>query len=343
MKTGQAAAQSLLLGGLLLLGGTCARPAPAETAGEKIERLQESVNGASELGNFARVQTLRLELARRCEQAGRYALAARQYELLLASRPPKRERVKFFVQLGEMRDRLEDYSGAINSYQDALHDDASDWDANLSLARAYAQIGINTDAVETYEKCIRMRPQAQEPRVEIAGVFLKMGYLNRALEEYNQALSLRSSPEIYLGIADCYIRQGDMDQATAILEKGKALVPRADYDVLLGDICRKKGDLSGAGAAWEEALKADPLRDDVRLKLVMIYDRLHRRPDTDRLLRRLTAAYPESPLVHFLKAWVLYDRGDRRASRGEALLAENLEPTETVRHYDELLLKQLQK
>jgi hypothetical protein len=95
--------------------------------------------------------------------------------------------------------------------------------------------------------------------------------------------------------------------------------------------------------AWEEAVKSDPRRDDVRLKLTLIYDQLHRPADADRLFKQLLSAYPRSPLVHYFKALVLCERGDNKASREEALIVQTLEPTEMVSHYNELLLSRLRK
>src|SRR5258708_7933209 len=76
----------------------------AGTAEEVASRLQRSIDRALEQGHYEYVQTLRQELARHYAAAGAFALAARQYELLLSSRPSRRERVAYFVELGKMRD-----------------------------------------------------------------------------------------------------------------------------------------------------------------------------------------------------------------------------------------------
>src|SRR5690348_3909565 len=93
----------------ILLTAITAPSRAAETPWERIRRLEGSINRASERGDFARVQSLRLELAQHTAGIGEYALAARQYELLLASRPRKFERVRYFIELGRMRDALQDY------------------------------------------------------------------------------------------------------------------------------------------------------------------------------------------------------------------------------------------
>jgi tetratricopeptide (TPR) repeat protein len=299
------------------------------------------INRASERGEFDVVQTRRLKLGDYAAGIGRYDIAIRQYELVLATRPSRSERVKYFTQVGKWVAATGDYSRAIRAFDDALHDKPKDWDANLERARALVLSDINSRAVESYARCIQLRPKEAAPYEELAQVYQKQGFLDKALTNYQEALRRQRKPEIYLHMADCYMHQKNIDKATAILSQAKAEVPRADYDVRLGDIYQRVGDWVKAGAAWEEALKMDPRRDDVRLKLALISDQLQRRPKTDRLFNELLASYPESPLVHSLRAYVLWERGERTAAREEALKADTLSPTEFVGHYNKMLLERV--
>lgn len=315
----------------------------AETVQQRMDRLERGIDIASELGRFDRVQFLRRELASEAARAGSTALAARQYELLLASRPPKRERVKLFVELARMRRTQQNYAGAISAYQDARHDDRDNWDANLELAQTYAQLDLNVNARDTYLFCVKLSPRSVEAYQGLAGVYQRQGYLNKALENYQKALSIEKRPSIYLAMADCYVRMDQMDKATDILAQGKAMLPGADYDARVGDIYHRRGDLKDAAKAWEDALSADARRDDIRLKLAMIYERMNRSADTDRMLRKLEGSYPKSPLVHFLRGWVLYDRGDRSGALSEIRLVQSLSPTDLVKHYNDQLMDLIRK
>jgi tetratricopeptide (TPR) repeat protein len=313
------------------------------TKKERIRGWQEAIDRASEAGETARVNALRRELAHYAEGVGEYVQAARQYELLLALRPPRRERVRLFVQLGKVRDALQEYDKALNAFQDALHDDADDYEANLALARAYAKIDLNSKAIDRYRRCVKLNPKDAKARAELAAVYQRTGYLAKAIAAYKEAIALDPAPESFLGLADCYVHQDALPRATEVLQQAKATVPRAEYDVRLGELFEKAGHLAKAAAAWEEALKADVKRDDVRLKLALLYARLHRVRESEKLLKGLLDAYPESPLVHFLQAMVLVKRGDRAGARREAAAVQRLAPTETVHHYNERLLQLLNK
>jgi tetratricopeptide (TPR) repeat protein len=315
----------------------------AGTAEEVTHRLQHSIDVASERGNYSQLQSLRLELAQHYAAIGSFALAARQYELLLASRPGRHERVDFSIELGKMRDADHDYDRAIAALQDAVHDDEKSWDANFNLARAYDHAELNSKAVEIYKTCIALKPERYEAYSGIAHVYQQLGFLSRAVAYYQKALARESRPELYLALADAYARQGDVARARDILQQAKTLLPRADYDVRLGEIFRRSDDLKRACAAWEEALKVDPRRGDVKLDLALAYERLKRSAESDRLFRQLLAAYPRSALVHFSRAWSLYSRGDPYGARVEAQIVERLAPTAVVQHYNEQLLAELRK
>src|SRR5437879_6069530 len=242
-----------------------------------------------------------------------------------------------------MRMALKDYGRAISAYDDALHDSPKDWEANLARARAFSAADIDTRAIESYGRCIRLRPQEVAPYEEMAAVYEKQGFRGKALATYEKALARDPKPQIYLHMADCYVHEKNLVMAIQILSQAKARLPRADYDVRLGEIYQSLGDMARAVVAWEEALRADPKRDDVLLRLTLVYDQLRRPADADRLFRDLGASYPLSPLVHYFKALVLLNRGEKEAARTEALRVQQLSPTELVAHFNDLLLSELRK
>ncbi len=330
----------------LVVLSLCAWPcfaAPDPSVDQKIATWLAQIDKASERGQYSDVQRLREDLASFAAGVGRPELAARQYEMLLAARPRRAERVKFFTRLGDMRMAMKDFSRAISAYDDALHDSPKDWDANLARSRAFAAADLHARAIESYGRCIELRPREAVPYEEIAVVYEKRGFLDKAISYYEQALARDPKPQIYLHIADCYAHQKNLVKAVAVLGQAKARLPRADYDIRLGEIYQSLGDLKQAALAWEESLKAAPARDDVRLRLMMLYDQLGRQRDSDRLLKMLSETYPQSPLMHYVKALLHYERGQHAAAYQDALRVQQLSPTEAVSHFNELLLSEIRK
>jgi tetratricopeptide (TPR) repeat protein len=293
-----------------------------------------------EKGDYSNAHQAREDLARAAAKAERYEIASKQYELLLAARPRKADRIKFSTRLGHIHMARKDYSRAIAAYEDALHDSPKDWDANLSRARAFSASDINQRAIESYKRCIQLRSQESVSYEEIAMVYEKQGFMGKALSYYEKALLLDPQPRVYLRMADCYVGQKNFPKAIEILAQGKSRLPQADYDVRLGEIYEKQGEMKLAAKAWEDSLKSDAKRDDVRLRLSLLYDQNGRREDADRLIKELLVRYPRSPLVRYVKAFMYLERGEKVSARQEAMRVQELSPTELVEHYNELLLNQ---
>src|SRR5438445_654329 len=75
----------------------------------KADALEKSIDKASEQGRIDQVEAFRLELAERYVTLNNIPEAIREYELLLASRPSKAKRVRYFTRLGQLQDQLNDY------------------------------------------------------------------------------------------------------------------------------------------------------------------------------------------------------------------------------------------
>jgi tetratricopeptide (TPR) repeat protein len=329
---------SLLLG----VANVVRAAAPASSTDGEVLRMEQAISEASEQGHLDQVALLRHKLAEYSEQNGYYLQAARQYELLLTLRPPRRERVRLSIKLGQMRDAVKDYRGAIQAYEDALHDDARSWDARLALGRAYANIDLFKQAEDTYRAAIQQNPNSSDAHREMAALYMKRGYLQRAQSSYENAIRLDpKKPEGYLGLADTYSRMSNFTFALGTLERGASIAPSPEYAIKTGDLYQRQGDWARAALSLEAALKNDAKRDDVRLNLVLLYDRLKRPEDANRLMKKLLASYPDSPLVHFVHAWVLLNRGDRAGANREALEVRRLRPTDLVSHYNDTMLERL--
>src|SRR5258708_2591060 len=85
-------------------------------ADQQITRWLSEIDQSSEKGDFSTVQIVRMRLADYAASVGRYDLAARQYELLLAGRPGRADRVRYFKRLGKTRMAMQDYVRAITAF-----------------------------------------------------------------------------------------------------------------------------------------------------------------------------------------------------------------------------------
>jgi len=332
----------LRFGVAILFGFTGVLRAAPVSPDAVVIRLEEAIRRYSEAGRLVELRGVRQELADHARRTGAYLTAARQYELLLASRPPRQERIRLFVELGRMREAVQDYRSAIASYEDALHDDAKSFEARMLLGRAYAKVDLYKSAEETFRAACKLRPSSHEPLQGLADLYARRGYPDKAAEAYRKALALEPSQvSSTLGLADCYMKLSDFVRAEEVLARASAIAPSPEFHLRLGELYRRQGNSLKAVEALEKALNDDRSRGDIRLNLALLYAQLGRVQETDRAFALLQTQYPQSPLVRFLNAWVLFERGDRTRARRQALEARRLSPTSVVRHYNEKLLERL--
>ena len=77
------------------------RAESASVDDQKIAGWQSDIEHASEKGDYSAVQNVRMRLADYAAVIGRNDLAVRQYELILASRPGRADRVRYSIRLGK--------------------------------------------------------------------------------------------------------------------------------------------------------------------------------------------------------------------------------------------------
>jgi tetratricopeptide (TPR) repeat protein len=300
-------------------------------------QLLSAIDRASENGHEAEVRALRLELARQATLNGYYFDAARQYELLLAARPAKKERVRLFTELGRLRESTGDYVGAIAAYEDARHDAPQTWEANLRLAEVYRHEGLYQQSEQVYLKCLLLRPNDLEARDGLGDLYRERGFLKQAIAVYSETLKRRPTAASFTGLSECYWRRNDFTNAIETLENGRRSKVPGDYDTPLGFVYRRQGKFPQAVAIWELALAAHPERSDLKMNLIWVYIPLGRLKDAERLVNELIDAYPKSPLVHYTLAWLKLRQGSLPTARRESARVTELSPTDLVKHYNERL------
>ena len=83
------------------------------------------------------------------------------------------------------------YREAIFQYEQALQEHPRYFIVEVNCARAYAQVGLNSDAIRHYFAAIRLRPKMASPYKEVADILLTQGNVRDALMNYQKAQELQ--------------------------------------------------------------------------------------------------------------------------------------------------------
>jgi tetratricopeptide (TPR) repeat protein len=200
----------------------------------------------------------------------------------------------------------------------AWHDSMSFWDdataatdGTLWVTHVYRGFALNhlgrlEEAKEEFLRAV----QLDEPMAETQMAYSQLGYIDNKLRQPDEAIYFFDK-----AIADC------PTAATSYCGKADALA--------------EKGDLPGAIAEYQNAIRVDPIDGGTYLSYGVMLSHHDRLDEAIDKLRKSIAIDPESYLPHYALGTVLAARGDLRGALAEHRLAVQLRPENPDIH-DEL-------
>lgn len=210
--------------------------------------------------------------------------------------PRSHLKVTWLVNLGIVREELEDWAGAEWSYREALDLDSAAWQAQVGLGRvayragkgaaraisdirlgiqmapdmgdgylAIAEILTNEGSYQEadywFREAIRRNSQAKGWWLLWGNAALRSGELDTAIEVYGHASQrFPQLSDIYYQMAMAYRLDGDAGMAVSSIEKAIELEsrPRADYFLRAGQIFEYANEGGAAKDAYSRALEINP-------------------------------------------------------------------------------------
>jgi tetratricopeptide (TPR) repeat protein len=138
----------------------------------------------------------------------------------------KRDLIRCFPALGRCHESLKNYHKALSCYRQAYDLRPKDTERALDLARLYALVNLDAQAIEVYEKALKRAPSRQD-------IFYTLGAL--------------------------YFRQGRLREARYQTEKALHWEPRdIAAQRLMAQIEESSGDLAAAAHTWQGVLGQEP-------------------------------------------------------------------------------------
>jgi tetratricopeptide (TPR) repeat protein len=144
-----------------------------------------------------------------------------------------------------------------------------EWQAEV---RKYAEAKDWTNAMRVAEKELARAPQDVDVRAWHARVLTWSWHLDAAELEYLQIVKTdRDDPDIWMGLASVYLRQGRTQEALRALNRAVELDPkRDDVRAARGRALRAAGERSEARLEFQKALELNPASDEARAGLISI-------------------------------------------------------------------------
>ncbi|MGQ9575086.1 MAG: tetratricopeptide repeat protein [Thermoguttaceae bacterium] len=128
------------------------------------------------------------------------------------------------------------------------------------LARLCLQTGRPDEALQWLAELAALEPANWTRQMELGGLAAQLGRFDQAEQAFRAVITL--APEVpvgYSSLAGLYLEMGrNLAEASTLARKAVQLEPVARNYFLLGAICHRTGDRSGALSALERAIQLDP-------------------------------------------------------------------------------------
>jgi tetratricopeptide (TPR) repeat protein len=235
-------------------------------------------------------------------QAGLPKEAVLSYEAALKLNP---ELWEAETNVGMLLANQQSFDQALAHFQRALELNPKNFQAALFAARALESLGRWKEAAEAGLKALPLAEDSAaqfEVHASLAAAYLKSDSPQEAEQHLAAARQFGADPAIDLELARLYLKKGEYDKSSALLEPLAGKHPDdAAIQELLGRAFLKKGYTEAAIAALEKALKhqADaPTRQGITLELAQAFQKLNQ-PDKAIALLQSVASRSSDPSLHF--------------------------------------------
>jgi len=190
--------------------------------------------------------------AERAQAANDYAAAADNLSRAVKLRP---EMAELWANLGLMQHEVGNTSGAIMSFQKALHINPSLYVPNLFLGIDYQHTGKSEEAIPYLTKAERINPTDPQAPLALGRAYVKVDKFTAASKELNRAIAL--SPE--LGPAWFTLGIARLDQVQSDAYFMSSVGKESSFSgALYAESLQKQGRFGEAANLYKTLLNTDP-------------------------------------------------------------------------------------
>jgi tetratricopeptide (TPR) repeat protein len=199
---------------------------------------------------------------------------------------------------------VKDEIAALKEAQARVTRDPRDASAYFALGDAYEKLKFYDDAISTYEKALKLKPDNALGWVFLGELYYQVGRTNDGVAAFTRSIQLKPDDGMPLGltyqlICEYYIRSGHIEDAIGIYRQVVKIKPddsEAWYN--LGVVYGKSGRLDDAIGAYRQTIRIKPDFADAWCGLGVVYCQSGRIDDAIAAHQRAIKIKPD-----FAEAW----------------------------------------
>ncbi len=245
---------------------------------------------------------------------GKYDAAARAFEALIQSRPSTEVNRAAYFYMGRAQEQLSRPDKAIGTYQVGAQLYPRDLPLAIALGTLYLKSDLFKDAEGHFIRSVNIDKDSVDAHEGLAETYERLGHLEWAEREYEEAIRLSEIPEwsLLLKLARCLYAQRKFSDAEAAAARSLAS-GGADPEVwrLTARIRYERGRREEAIGDLDAALALAPRRSDIALEKALWLLSSGKAEQSLSDAEGILAVEPENTLAHFTAGLALNAQGRR--------------------------------
>lgn len=209
-----------------------------------------------------------------------------------------------------------EFAAAIVEFQKAQNDVNYRKSSLANLGEIYYIMNLNEQAASFLDQALVLDPKNSNLHLKLAGAYERLGQIDKAVKEYNLALTKSGdNQEILMSLENIWkqrVAQNPND---------------AEAHANLGAVYQKKNDFTSALAQYEKAEQLNPSNITTRLNMGTLYQAKKEYETAIEAYDTIIAVNPNFMLPYLYKAQCYNALGNKDAAMQNYKLALNLEPS----------------
>ena len=235
---------------------------------------------------------------------------------------------EYFYAQGENQFQVEDYRGAIASYDRAIELNPNYADAYGYRGKARAQLRDMQGALADFDRALKIDPNFAEVYYSRGLVRIELRDMRGAIADFSQALKIEPNDydfKPYYNRGTARYMLGDKQGAIADFNEALKINPNfAEGYGNRGNARDDSGDSQGAIADYNEALKIDPNNAIVYLNRGITRSRLGDKPSAIADFSQALKINPNYAIAYINRGTNRYELGDKHGAGADLLTAAML-------------------
>ncbi len=239
---------------------------------------------------------------------GKYFDSLKSYASALDLSSSKKDKIRLLKKAANASFESGNIDGAIGYMRDADQIKSGDPLIKKKIAYYYEKADLYDAAINEYQSVKKLKSD-EEALFALGNLYIRKGLFRKALDYFNQALTLEIKPEIYDRAALCYEKLGNVNLAEEYLKKAMSLEPSYSGYFQLGLLFFRSGKYAEAAEQFANSVNLKPDYEDAIVYGAISHFKNGDGTRAENMLKKAVNFNPNSVSAGFFMALINHYKG----------------------------------